>query len=242
MLINDIEVTIDDLQNGYYIYQAAEEFRFGVDAVLLSEFARIRKGEAVLDMGTGTGIIPILLAAKTEGGHFYGLEIQKNSVDIANESVKYNSLQDRISIVEGDIRQASSLFAGKRIDVIVTNPPYMIANHGLKTKDEPRYIARHEVLCSFGDIAREASKILNNKGRMYLIHRPFRLAELITTLKKYSLEPKRIRFVHSYADAEPSMVMMEAVRGGNSGVKIDAPLIIYEADGEYTSELKKIFG
>jgi tRNA1Val (adenine37-N6)-methyltransferase len=241
MQINGKDVTLDDLQNGYYIYQASDEFRFGVDAVFLSEFAKVRPGEIVLDMGTGNGIIPILLAAKTKGKHFYGLEIQKNSVMIAQESVKYNDLQDRISIVRGDICTASGIFGNETMDVVVSNPPYMIAQHGLRNEADAKYIARHEALCTFEDIAREASKLLKTHGKFCLIHRPFRLAELIVTLVKYRLEPKRIRFIHSYADKEPSMVMIEALKGGNSGVRIDKPLIIYEKNGEYTPEVKEIY-
>lgn len=241
MQIKQIEVTLDDLQNGYYIYQSAEGFRFGVDAVFLSEFAKIKPGETTLDMGTGNGIIPILLAAKTGGRRFYGLEIQKNSVCLAEESVKYNGLQERISIIEGDICSASSIFGNETMDAVVSNPPYMIESHGLRNDADAKYIARHEALCRFEDIAREASKVLRTHGRFYLIHRPFRLAELIITLAKYKLEPKRMRFIHSYADKEPSMVMIEALKGGNSGVRIDKPLIIYEKGGEYTQEVREIY-
>ena len=241
MQIYGKEVTTDDLQNGYYIYQPADGFRFGVDAVLLSEFAHIKPGENVLDMGTGTGIIPILLAAKTKGKHFTGLEIQEFSAAVAKESVLLNKLEERIDIVNGDIKEASKLFGNERFNVVVSNPPYMIADHGLRNDADEKYIARHEALCTFDDIAREASRVLISKGRFYLIHRPFRLAELFMTLKKYKLEPKRMRLVHSYVDKEPQMVMIEAAKGGNSGIRIEKPLIIYEKGGEYTEELKEIY-
>lgn len=241
MQIYGKEVTTDDLQNGYYIYQPADGFRFGVDAVLLSEFSRIKPGESVLDMGTGTGVIPILLAAKTKGRHFTGLEIQEFSAAVAKESVLLNKLEERIDIVNGDIKEASKLFGNESFNVIVSNPPYMIADHGLRNDADEKYIARHEALCTFDDIAREASRVLISKGRFYLIHRPFRLAELFMTLKKYKLEPKRMRLVHSYVDKEPQMVLIEASKGGNSGIKIEKPLIIYEKGGEYTEELKEIY-
>ena len=241
MQIYGKEVTTDDLQNGYYIYQPADGFRFGVDAVLLSEFTRIKPGENVLDMGTGTGIIPILLAAKTKGRHFTGLEIQEFSAAVARESVLLNKLEERIDIVNGDIKEASKLFGNERFNVIVSNPPYMMADHGLRNDADEKYIARHETLCTFDDIAREASRVLISKGRFYLIHRPFRLAELFMTLKKYKLEPKRMRLVHSYVDKEPQMVMIEASKGGNSSIRIEKPLIIYEKGGEYTEELKEIY-
>ena len=241
MQIYGKEVTTDDLQNGYYIYQPADGFRFGVDAVLLSEFSRIKPGENVLDMGTGTGIIPILLAAKTKGRHFTGLEIQEFSAAVAKESVLLNKLEERIDIVNGDIKEASKLFGNESFNVIVSNPPYMIADHGLRNDADEKYIARHEALCTFDDIAREASRVLISKGRFYLIHSPFSLAELFMTLKKYKLEPKRMRLVHSYVDKEPQMVLIEASKGGNSGIKIEKPLIIYEKGGEYTEELKEIY-
>ncbi len=241
MILNENEVTLDDLQNGYYIYQPTDGFRFGVDAVLLSHFANVKPKEKVLDMGTGTGIIPILLAALTKGEHFTGLEIQKKSVEIARCSVSYNKLEDRIDIVEGDIKNASEIFGREYFNVVVSNPPYMISQHGLRNREDSKYIARHEVLCNLEDIAREASGVLKTRGRMYMIHRPFRLAEIIVTFAKYNLEVKKIRFVHSYVDKEPLMVMIEAVKYANSGVTIEKPLIIYERKGEYTDEIKEIY-
>lgn len=239
MIINEKEVTLDDLQNGYYIYQPVNGFRFGIDAVLLSHFAKVKPKEKVLDMGTGTGIIPVLLAALTKGDHFTGLEIQKDSADIARCSVAYNKLNERIDIVNGDIKNASDIFGREYFNVVVSNPPYMIDKHGIRNPEDSKYIARHEALCTFDDIAREASKVLKTRGRMYLIHRPFRLAEIIITLTKYNLEPKRIRFVHSYVDKDPLMFMMEALKGGNSGVIIEKPLIIYDKNGDYTEWSKE---
>ena len=241
MEIDGREVTLDDLQNGYYIYQAADGFRFGVDAVFLSEFAKVKPGESVLDMGTGNGIIPILLAAKTKGKHFCGLEIQPYSARLARESVEYNSLGDRIEIVNGDIKEAFAIFGNEAFDVIVSNPPYMAAEHGLRNEADAKYVARHEALCSFEDIASQTSKVVRTRGRVYIIHRPQRLAELIITLAKYKLETKRLRFIHSYIDKEPVMVMIEALKGGNPGMRIDKPLIVYEKNGEYTKEVMDIY-
>ena len=241
MEIDGREVTLDDLQNGYYIYQATDGFRFGVDAVFLSEFAKVKPGESVLDMGTGNGIIPILLAAKTKGKHFCGLEIQPYSACLARESVEYNSLGDRIEIVNGDIKEAFAIFGNEAFDVIVSNPPYMAAEHGLRNEADAKYVARHEALCSFEDIASQTSKVVRTRGRVYIIHRPQRLAELIITLAKYKLETKRLRFIHSYIDKEPVMVMIEALKGGNPGMRIDKPLIVYEKNGEYTKEVMDIY-
>ena len=241
MEIEGREVTLDDLQNGYYIYQASDGFRFGVDAVFLSEFVKVKQGETVLDMGTGNGIIPILLAAKTSGKKFYGLEIQPYSAHLARKSVEYNSLGDRVEIVDGDIQEASSIFGNEAFDVVVSNPPYMAAEHGLRNETDAKYIARHEALCSFEDIAREAAKTVRTRGRVYIIHRPRRLSELIITLAKYKLETKRLRFIHSYIDKEPVMVMIEALKGGNPGMRVDKPLIVYEKNGEYTKEVMDIY-
>ena len=234
---------LDDLErNGYKIIQNPNKFCFGMDAVLLSGFANVRKGEKVLDMGTGTGIIPILLEAKTEGGHFTGLEIQEESADMARRSVAYNHLEEKIDIVTGDIKTASQLFGKASFDVITSNPPYMTNAHGIKNPEAPKAIARHEVLCTLDDLAREAGSLLRPGGRFYLIHRPFRLVEIFQTLTKYKLEPKRMQLVHPFIDKEPNMVMIEAIRGGKSMIKIEEPLIVYKEPGVYTDVIYDIYG
>lgn len=221
---------LDDLQiKGYHIIQDPERFCFGIDAVLLSDFAKVKKGEKVLDLGTGTGILPILLEAKTMGAHFTGLEIQEESTDMARRSVAYNCLEEKVNIVTGDIKEAAQLFGPASFDVITTNPPYMINDHGLKNEADAKTIARHEILCTLDDILRESAKLLKeSKGRFYMIHKPFRLAEIMTKMCQYRLEPKRIQFVHPYVDKEPTMVMIEAIKGGKSRVTIEPPIIMYE--------------
>ena len=187
---------IDDLnRNGYKIIQNSEKFCFGMDAVLLTGFAKAKKGERVLDLGTGTGIIPILLEAKSECDNFVALEIQQESVEMARRSVELNNLSDKIEIVNGDIKMASQLFGGASFDVVITNPPYMNDNHGLKNPDLPKAIARHEVMCTLEDVVREAAKVLKPGGRLYMVHRPHRLVEIINTLSAYKVEAKRIKFV-----------------------------------------------
>lgn len=234
---------LDELhRNGYKIIQNQETFCFGMDAVLLSGFAKVKLGEKVLDMGTGTGIIPILLEAKSQGKHFTGLEIQKESADMARRSVAYNHLEDKISIVEGDIKEADRLFALASFDVITCNPPYMTGNHGLLNPNMPKAIARHELLCTFEDVARQAERLLKPGGRFYLVHRPFRLAELIITLSKYHLEPKRMKMVHPFLDKEPNMVLIEAMRGARPRITVEAPLIVYKEPGVYTDEIYDIYG
>lgn len=233
----------DDLQrNNYKIIQNPDKFCFGMDAVLLSHFTTLRKRDNVLDLGTGTGILPILLSAKTDAEHFDALEIQEESVDMAKRSVMFNHLEDRINIIHGDIKEASSIFDVASFDAITTNPPYMNNNHGLKNPDMPKAIARHEILCTFDDIARESSRLLKPHGRLYMVHRPFRLAEIINTLNKYRLETKRICLVYPFIDKEPNMVLIEAVKDGNPMVKFEPPIIVYEAPGRYTKQIMKIYG
>lgn len=234
---------IDDLErNGYKIIQNKEKFCFGMDAVLLSGFAQVRKGERVLDLGTGTGIIPILLEAKTEGEHFSALEIQRESADMAERSVKLNHLEEKIDIICGDIKEASVLFGKSVFDVVTSNPPYMNDRHGLKNPDIPKAVARHEVLCSLDDVVREAAAVLKPGGRFYMVHRPHRLVEIINKLTEYKLEPKRIKFVHPYVDRDANMVLIESVRGGKSMVKLEAPVIVFKEEGIYSDEIKGIYG
>ncbi|HJA13386.1 MAG TPA: tRNA1(Val) (adenine(37)-N6)-methyltransferase [Candidatus Mediterraneibacter merdipullorum] len=220
---------LDDLQiGGLELIQNPNGFCFGVDAVFLSDFARVKPGETVLDMGTGNGIIPILLTAKTEGKKFTGLEIQPDTADMARRSVAYNGLEDRVEIVTGDIREAAELFRPAFFDVITVNPPYMISEHGMRNPDDVKAAARHEVLCTLDDILRESMRLLQDKGRFYMVHRPFRLAEIMIKMNHYKIEPKRIQFIHPYIDREPVLVLVEGVRGAKSRVTVEPPVVIYE--------------
>lgn len=234
---------IDELQrNGYKIIQDQEKFCFGMDAVLLSGFTKVKKGGTVLDMGTGTGIIPILLEAKTEASHLTALEIQEESADMAARSVALNHLEDKIDIVIGDIKEASAIFGASTFDVVTCNPPYMIGQHGLQNIDAPRTIARHEIMCTFEDVVREAAKVLKPGGNFYLVHRPFRLAEIMETLVRFKIEPKRMRMVYPYIDKEPNMVLIEANRGGRSRLTVEKPLIVYKEQNVYTDEILDLYG
>ena len=233
----------DDLQrNGYKIIQNPQKFCFGMDAVLLSGFARVKKAERVIDLGTGTGIIPILLEAKTPGEHFTGLEIQPESADMAARSVRYNGLEDRISIVTGDIKDAANLFGASSFDVVTSNPPYMTKEHGLVNDADAKTIARHEVLCSLEDLISQTAKLLKPNGRCYFVHRPFRLVEILSMMSAYQVEPKRIQFVYPYVDKEPNMVLLEACRGGRSRMTVEKPLIVYKKPGVYMDEIYDIYG
>lgn len=234
---------MDDLQrNGYRIIQDPNRFCFGMDAVLLSGFATAKKGDRVLDLGTGTGIIPILMEAKTEASHLTALEIQQESADMARRSVALNGLGDKITVVTGDIREAGELFSKSSFEVITSNPPYMIGQHGLVNPHSEKAIARHEILCTLEDVIKNAAVLLVPGGHFYMVHRPFRLAEIMTTLTAYRLEPKRMRLVYPYVDKEPNMVLIEAVRGGRSRLEVEKPLIVYEKPGVYTPEIYDVYG
>ena len=234
---------LDDLQTrGYEIIQHPGKFCFGMDAVLLASFAKVKKGERALDIGTGTGIIPVLMTVKTDGEDFTGLEIQEESADMARRSVKHNHLEDKITIKTGDIKEAADYFKAASFDVITTNPPYMIGQHGITNINSAKTIARHEVLCTLDDILRESARLLKFHGRFYMVHRPFRLVEIFTKMAAYGIEPKRMRLVHPYVDKEPNMVLIEGSNKGKSRIQIEPPLIVYEKDGSYTRDLLLNYG
>ena len=234
---------IDDLQrNGYGIIQNPEKFCFGMDAVLLSGFARVKEEESVVDLGTGTGILPILLEAKTQGKRFVGLEIQEESADMARRSVEYNGIGDKVEIVTGDIKEASKIFGAASFDVVTCNPPYMIAQHGLQNEGDAKTIARHEVLCTLEDVVTQTAKLLKPQGRCYFVHRPFRLVEILTMMSAKGIEPKRMRLVYPYVDKEPNMVLLEAVQGGGPQLTVLPALVVYNPDGSYTRPVLDLYG
>ncbi len=234
---------LDDLQlSGLKILQDPERFCFGMDAVLLSGFVQVPDGAAVLDLCTGTGILPLLLSAKTKAGQISAIEIQPESADMARRSVELNHLSDRIHIVTGDIKEADRLFGAASFGVVTCNPPYIAGGAGLKNPEAPKAIARHEVLCTFRDVAEQSAKLLTPGGKLFLVHRPDRLSELLVTLTECRLEPKRLRVVYPFADKAPNMVLIEAARGGRPGMTVEKPLIIYDAPGRYSEEIKRDYG
>ena len=234
---------IDDLQrNGYQIIQNPQKFCFGMDAVLLSGFVRVKPGAAVLDLGTGTGIIPLLIEAKTQAAKICAIEIQEESADMARRSVMLNHLEKKIDIVTGDLKEADRFFDAASFDVITCNPPYMIGQHGLTNPDAPKAIARHEILCTLEDVVRTAAKLLKTGGNFCMVHRPFRLPEIMTVMVKYRLEPKRMRLVYPYADQEPNMVLIEGCRGGRPRMTVEKPLIIFREPNVYTDEVRDTYG
>lgn len=245
---------IDDLErSGLKIIQNTKDFCFGIDAVLLSGFAaqgmgnpskeaQAKSGASVLDMCTGTGILPLLLSAKTDAAYITGMEIQQQSADMASRSVQLNDLEAKIRIVQGDIKEAATIFGRSVFDVVTCNPPYIKANSGIVNPASAKALARHEVACTFADVASQSAAVLKPGGRLFLVHRPNRLAEIIDTLRAHKLEPKRMRLVHSFADAEAVLVLIEAVQGGNTELKVEKPLIVYKAPGQYTDEIYQIYG
>lgn len=234
---------VDELQrNEYLIFQHPGRFCFGMDAVLLSGFVRVKPGGTVLDLGTGTGIIPILTEAKTKAGHLTALEIQEESADMARRSVLVNGLSEKIDVVVGDIKEAGKRFGAASFDVVTSNPPYMTAEHGLTNPELPKAIARHEVLCTLEDVVREAAYVLKPGGNFFMVHRPFRLAEIIRCLSAHGLELKRMRLVYPYVDKEPNMVLLEACKGGKPRVTVEPPLIVFKEPGVYHEDITGIYG
>ena len=234
---------IDDLQRSHLrILQNPQKFCFGMDAVLLTGFVPPKIKGRVADLGTGTGILPLLLSAKTEASHFDALEIQTESADMARRSVAMNGLSEKITIYEADLCRASALLGKGVYDVVVSNPPYMNDGGGLKNPEEPVAIARHEVLCTLEDVVRESAALLKDRGSFYLVHRPSRLSEIFAKLHEYRLEPKRLGRVHPYKDREANMVLIEAVKGAGTFLKAEPPIVVYEEPGVYTRQIYDIYG
>ena len=234
---------IDDLEyKDLKIIQNKNGFCFGIDSVLLSDFAKGIKTDAnVLDLGTGTGIISILLCGKTNLKHITGIEIQKDVADMAKKSVKLNKLENRIDILNEDIKKISKIFPANSFDAIVTNPPYKKQNTGLTSKDKTQLISRHEVMCDIEDIAKASSKLLNSNCSIYMVHRPDRLIDIIESFRKYNLEPKIIKFVYPKINKEPNLVLIKATKGAKEFLKLEKPLIVYNEDGTYTDEILEIY-
>jgi tRNA1(Val) A37 N6-methylase TrmN6 len=240
--INENE-RVDDLQcRGLKIIQDREGFCFGTDAVLLANFAEVRKGQRVIDLGTGTGIIPILLAGKTEAGEITGIEIQEDVAAMASRSVLLNDLAGRVNIVNGDIKNAVSLFGRESFDAVTTNPPYKHGGSGLVNPDDRKAISRHEVKCTLEDVISVSSELLKGGGRFFMVHRPERIADIICLMRQYRLEPKRLRFVHPSYRKCPNLLLIEGLKYGGAFLKFMDPLYVYDDEGNYTREIIEIYG
>ena len=239
--------TIDTLKNGYKIFQDSERFKFGIDAILLSDFAFdfIRNGEKVFDLGTGNGIIPLMLA-KSRAQNIIGLEIQKENVELAKKSVQMNNLEEKIDIVHGDIKTVSKDFSKHSFDVVLSNPPYMINEHGKQNPLDAKAIARHEVLCTLEDVVSAADFLLSTHGKFFMIHRPFRLPEIFSCMINHKIEPKRIQLIHPFEGKEPNLVLIEGRKNANPRLKFEESLNVYnEAKNgnqpEYTKKIEDIY-
>lgn len=234
---------IDDLQcNNLKIIQNNKFFKYGIDAVLLSNFVSSKKKDLeIVDLGTGTGIISILLTAKISTKKIYSVEIQEKVADMAKRSVELNNLSEKITVLNCDLKELNKHLSANSIDVVVTNPPYQKNNSGLQNEIEEKKISRHEIFCNIEDICNISKYLLKDKGEIYMVHRPERLVDILYNLRKYNLEPKEIRFVQSNYDSAPTLFLLRAVKNGGAFLKVLKPLIIYEKDGKYTHEILEFY-
>lgn len=242
----DIEILkdeqIDDLQyKGLRLIQKQEGFRFGIDAVLLANFADVRRSANVIDLGTGTGIISILLAGKTLAHSITGLEIQSEMAEMASRSVSLNKLDDRVKIINGDIKNAVKAFGASKFDVVVTNPPYINKGGGLLNTLNTKAVSRHEILCTLEDVVGAAGKLLAPGGQLAMVHRPERLVDIFCLMRNNAIEPKYTRFIHPSPGKAPNLVLVKGTRGGNPQMKVLEPLYVYNTDGNYSDELNRIY-
>ncbi|MBC2581252.1 tRNA1(Val) (adenine(37)-N6)-methyltransferase [Clostridium sp. DJ247] len=235
--------TLDDLQlNGIHVIQKKDAFRFGVDAVLLANFARIKNCAKVIDLCTGTGIIPFILAGKTKASQIIGIEIQEEMVEMAKRSVLFNKLQDKIKFIHKDLKDINFLKTMPKVDLVTVNPPYKLKNSGIININDKNAIARHEICCTLEDVIKACKSVLNHDGRVYMIHRPDRLADIICTMRTYKIEPKLIQMVQPNVNKAPNMVLIEGQNNGGMFLKWEKPIYIYNLDGNYTSEIDDIYG
>ena len=235
--------TLEDLQlSGLSVIQKKDGFRFGIDAVLLSDFAKDIKADEMLDMCTGSGVVPVLLSAKTAVPKLYGIEIQKEIFDGAKRTIELNGLTDRVFIENGDIKDGYKIYGKRRFSLITCNPPYMPKGTAVENELTEKVIARHEVLCTLEDVIKSASMLLKQQGHLILVHKPTRLADIICLMRQYEIEPKRIRLVYKKTYAEPSLVLVDGAYKGGKELRIMPPLYLYNENGEETEELKRIYG
>ena len=232
---------IDDLQfKGLRIIQNSKGFCFGIDAVLLANFTRVKKNAKLVDLGTGAGIIPILLAGKSSASKIIGIEIQDEVAEMASRSVKLNQLEDRVEILNMDMKDAVGVLGKGQMDLVVSNPPYMHSN-GLINENDKKAISRHGLKCDIEDVIRVASDLVKPNGKFFMVNRPNRLVDMLAIARNYKLEAKQIRFVHSRVASAPKMVLIEYVKSAKPEIRVLSPLYVYNEDGTYTDEVKAIY-
>ncbi|ABS39817.1 tRNA1(Val) (adenine(37)-N6)-methyltransferase [Clostridium botulinum] len=235
--------TLDNLQlKGIHVIQKKQAFRFGIDAVLLANFPTIKNGAKVVDLCSGTGIISFILAGKTNASNIIGIEIQKEIADMAKRSIKYNNLQEKVRFIEGDLKNLKLLKGIEKVDVVTVNPPYKTQGTGIININDKNAISRHEICCTLDDVVKAAKVLLKDKGKLYMIHRPDRIVDIMNVMRKYYIEPKLIRTIHPAVDKPPSMILIEGQKNGGKFLKWDRPLYIYDENNKYTNEVKRIYG
>lgn len=235
--------TLDDLQlKGICVIQKRNGFRFGIDAVLLANFAKVRKKDYVVDLCSGTGIIPFIIAGKNEVDHVTGVEIQSDMAEMANRSVLYNDLQDKIDFVQGDLKDNELLKRIGKVDVVTVNPPYKLQNSGIINENNKNAIARHEICCTLDDVIKASSILLKDNGKLYMVHRPERIADILCAMRKYKVEPKQIRMVQPNINKAPNLILIEGQKNGGKFLKLQNTLYVYDEKGEYTKEINMIYG
>ena len=234
---------IDDLEfKGLKIIQNEKGFCFGMDSVLLSDFAKnIKNNSTVLDLGTGTGIIPILLCGKTNLRKVVGIEIQQDVANMAKRSSQLNNLQDRFEVVNTNIIDLKNIYEKQSFDVIVTNPPYKKENTGITNENEAKLISRHEITANLEDFISISKDLLKDKGEFYMVHRPERLVDILSLMRKYKIEPKILKFVSPNKNKEPNLILIKGIKNANSFLKVEKNLYVYNEDGKYTNEILKIY-
>ena len=234
---------LDDLQcNGLSLIQDPDKFCFGIDAVLLSNFVKVKKNSHVVDLCTGSGIVPILLSAKTGAKKITGIEIQSDIADMARRSVSYNKLDEKIDIINDDISNALKYINNCSVDSVCVNPPYMKDTTAIKNPDLPMAIARHELLTDLGTVINIASKLLKESGKFFMVHRPSRLSEIFASMRQNRIEPKRLRFIHPYIESKANLVLIEGAKGSGVWMDVEPPLVVYKDKNVYTDEVLKIYG
>jgi len=234
---------IDDIGfGGLKLIQDPGGFCFGVDAVLLADYADVKAGGAVIDLGTGTGVIPLIISRKSKAGRIVGVELQQESAALALRNVEMNGLAGRIEIINADITDLNARFEKGAFDAVVSNPPFIAGHSGVRNLSRAKMTARHETTADLEDFIRIASELLRSKGSFYLVHRPSRLVDIVSLARKYKLEPKRIRLVHPSRTAAPNIMLLHCTKDGNPELRFEKPLYIHRIDGGYTKELLRIYG